>query len=291
VSHSIPIVPLQKVVNLQDLSQSIFFAQAGDNTVNAPLNSPYRSDYYGVGLTTEGTSVLKTDLTTYDIAPNSIAAIAPHVIKQWVMRSADYKSYTVFFKKELLLQFNKQQNFLNEFTFFNSNEQHVLHATNEQAQHVQNNLLLLHDFLNGLHPYKTELIAHQLCIVLYTLQDYFQQINFIRNANITRSQMLATDFKNLVSKYFRQEHGVKFYAQQLHVSAKHLSETIKQETSKTAGEWIDENILLEAKVLLSDNNVTISQVADMLNFTDQSSFGKFFKNLSGQSPKEYKLSL
>jgi AraC family transcriptional regulator, transcriptional activator of pobA len=284
IKKSIPIVPLQKVVNLKDLSQSIFFAGVDGNGVNAPLNSPYRSDYYGIGLTTAGTSILKADLITYDIVPHSIAAIAPHIIKQWVMRSSDYESYTVFFKKELLLQFNKQQNYLDDFIFFKSNEQHVLQASSEQALLVQAQLLQLHDYLKGLHPYKTELVAHQLCIVLYTLQDYFQTIDFTRNANSTRSQLLTADFKNLVSKYFRQEHGVKFYAE-------HFSECVKQETSKTAGEWIDENLLLEAKVLLSDASVTISQVSGMLNFNDQSSFGKFFKNLSGQSPKEYKVSL
>ncbi len=69
-----------------------------------------------------------------------------------------------------------------------------------------------------------------------------------------------------------------------------MSTIIKQTSGKTAGDWIDDYILLEAKALLKSTNMTIQQISDELNFPSQSFFGKYFKRLTGVSPKEYRKS-
>jgi AraC-type DNA-binding domain-containing proteins len=63
---------------------------------------------------------------------------------------------------------------------------------------------------------------------------------------------------------------------------------IKEAGGKSAGEWIDERVILEVKALLKSTNMTIQQISDELNFPTQSSFGKYFKRLTGISPKEYR---
>lgn len=84
---------------------------------------------------------------------------------------------------------------------------------------------------------------------------------------------------------------MRFYASLLHVTPKHLSEVVKAQTGRTAGEWIDQSVILEAKVLLQQKELSISQVADALHFSDQSVFGKFFKVNTGVSPLAYRQSL
>jgi AraC-like DNA-binding protein len=74
----------------------------------------------------------------------------------------------------------------------------------------------------------------------------------------------------------------------LFISAKHLTETIKELTGKTAGAWIDRTLALEAEMLLQHPDYSVQQVSLLLNFPDQSSFGKFFKKETGQSPTEYR---
>jgi AraC family transcriptional regulator, transcriptional activator of pobA len=81
---------------------------------------------------------------------------------------------------------------------------------------------------------------------------------------------------------------VQFYADALFVSSKHLTETIKEVTGRTSGEWIEDAVILEAKVLLRNHEITISQVAENIHFPDQSSFGKYFKKHTGLSPSDYR---
>jgi len=45
---------------------------------------------------------------------------------------------------------------------------------------------------------------------------------------------------------------------------------------------------MEAKLLLETPRLTISQIAENLNFSDQSFFGKFFKKQVGLSPSSYR---
>jgi AraC family transcriptional regulator, transcriptional activator of pobA len=65
---------------------------------------------------------------------------------------------------------------------------------------------------------------------------------------------------------------------------------VKEITGKTAGEIINDFVLLEAKMLLDNPSLSIAEIADELQFSDQSFFGKYFKRLTGMSPKEYRQS-
>lgn len=56
----------------------------------------------------------------------------------------------------------------------------------------------------------------------------------------------------------------------------------------TAGEWIENYVTMEAKMLLKTTDLTIQQISAQLNFANQSFFGKYFKNQTGMSPTDYR---
>ena len=88
--------------------------------------------------------------------------------------------------------------------------------------------------------------------------------------------------------YYKQERSISFYAEKLCLTPKDLSSIIKQATGKLAGEWIDACVVLEAKMLLKCSEKSIQQIAEELNFANQSFFGKYFKHHTGMSPSKYK---
>lgn len=103
----------------------------------------------------------------------------------------------------------------------------------------------------------------------------------------TRRMAYVAEFMQLVHKYHNSERTVRFYADKLFISPKYLSILIKEATGKSAAEWIDEFVILEAKNLLRFSGKNIQQVAYALNFPNQSSFGKYFKHITGMSPSQY----
>lgn len=100
---------------------------------------------------------------------------------------------------------------------------------------------------------------------------------------------IVAKFLLCVSENFKEERRVDFYADKMCLSSKHLSAVVKEVTGKTAGDWIDIYVILEAKVLLRTTSLTIQQISDRLHFANQSFFGKYFKRLTGKTPSAYRL--
>lgn len=103
----------------------------------------------------------------------------------------------------------------------------------------------------------------------------------------SRQQELYTQFIHEVQKSYTKERSISYYADVLCVTPKYLSQIVHQVSGRFAGDWITDFVILEAKALLKSRKYTIQQVADMLNFANQSFFGKYFKDKVGCSPSEY----
>jgi len=134
---------------------------------------------------------------------------------------------------------------------------------------------------------------HRMEVARYLSLAFFYGIGFSifkqdSEKNSTHYEILADKFLHLVQNHYKQERGLEFYANQLCLTPKHLAKVIKETTNKTANDWIDEHVVLEAKALLKSTNMTAQQISDELNFSDQSFFGKYFKRHTGVSPREYK---
>lgn len=99
---------------------------------------------------------------------------------------------------------------------------------------------------------------------------------------------LSDRFIKLVKDKFKTERFLEYYADELGVTPKHLSRTVKAQTGYSAASWIERFLILEAKILLKSTNLTIQQISDNLNFPTQSFFGKYFKKNVGVSPKLYR---
>lgn len=109
----------------------------------------------------------------------------------------------------------------------------------------------------------------------------------VRNSS-SRSKIIFEQFIKLVSEYHLKERNVGFYADKLCLTPKYLSKLIKTATGRSAPDWIDAYVILEAKNLLKYSNVTIKEVVYRLNFPNQSVFYKFFKARTGMTPSEYR---
>ena len=67
-----------------------------------------------------------------------------------------------------------------------------------------------------------------------------------------------------------------------------LFRSVKEASGRTAGEWIDHYVVMEAKMLLGSTDLTVQEISSKLNFANQSFFGKYFKHNTGLSPTEFR---
>ena len=140
------------------------------------------------------------------------------------------------------------------------------------------------------HRFHREVIQYRLLILFMEMCNIVLPVNKGKNKyNImSRKELLLSDFIKLLSINGYNEHEVGFYAKEMCITPQYLSKVIKEITGLTAYDMICENIVTEAKNKLITSNMTIQAIAYILNFTDQASFGKFFKRHTGLSPLKFK---
>ena len=117
----------------------------------------------------------------------------------------------------------------------------------------------------------------------------FQNHNYKdTKTNNNRKQELYNSFLEYVELYHKENREVSFYAKKLCMTSKYLSQILKEVSGRSALEIIDEYAITTIKALLSSTSLNIQQISDEMNFPSQSVFGKYFKRLTGISPKEYR---
>lgn len=251
-------------------------------------NEEYISPYFVVALCHQGHVESKYDLKPVEFRAHDISVMRPgHVIKN-IATSDDYSAQLIIITVSSL-NYNKQQ-YLNHYLAVHKSFDTCpcQHLTEEQYRQVCDAFRLMQTACNLEGIYREELISSAIhtLIVLLSLFRHEQ----IRNPQGAGNQ-LSEQFNNAVIDHYRESRDVNFYARMFHLSPKYFSTLIKQETGISAGEWIDRYVVIQAKALLKrQRNLTVKQVADQMGFFEQASFSRFFKNQTGMTPSEYRVS-
>jgi len=139
------------------------------------------------------------------------------------------------------------------------------------------------------HLFRSQLVMSLLKAMIY---DIGNEIYHFQNhtPKRTRAEAIFNDFIILVKENFRKERRVSWYAKQLCITPKYLSETIKFVSKQSPNEWIDHYVSMEMRVLLKNSTLSIKEIAQQLNFPNQSFLGKYFKEHVGMSPSQYRKS-
>ncbi len=111
----------------------------------------------------------------------------------------------------------------------------------------------------------------------------------VNNTRYNRSMQLTKDFCNLLSQNFIKHRDIGFYAEQMCISSKHLSSSVKAATGQKITEIVANIVIMEAKMQLLSTNKTVQEIAFNLNFPNASFFGKFFKKNTGMSPNSFRI--
>ena len=96
------------------------------------------------------------------------------------------------------------------------------------------------------------------------------------------------NFLNQLSHHYIAQREVAWYAQQLSLTPKYLSETVKQVSGRTASHWIVTMVILEIKSRLRHTEASIKEIASDLHFPNQSFLAKYFKQHTGLTPIAYR---
>lgn len=252
---------------------------------------PLRLDGLILAVRKQGCAQIHVNLREYQVKKNDLVVCASGDIVQSSPNEGTHQVQTLLVASEFLKEMYVSLNSFLPF-FISLKERPIFHLTDEEANDLDAFYKLIEDTVDKDDTYRTEIARRLIAGYLYKLGSILdrRQPEFkAGNANqLKREEVLFNQFINLVSEHHCKERRVDFYAEQLYLSPKHFSTVVKKVSGKTAGEWIDEYVILEAKALLKYSEMSIQEVAYYMNFPNPSFFGKYFKHHTGMSPSEYK---
>jgi AraC family transcriptional activator of pobA len=273
-----------RLFSVPDNSKEYLFVSSGEHPYH---EEPYRAESYAIVYIKEGGVKLNAGLASWEVKAPSIITLGPSVIRYFTKNSDLLKMDVIFFKETFLLERHADLFFLGKFDFFENSDLHVLPLNESGVIKFSKIFELIQLTQTTANYHQSEIIRSYIFALAYEIDAYHRQ-HISGSASSLRGDSLLAKFRLLLSRHYTREHKLDFYADHLHVTPKSLSAAIKKKTGRSAGKWINDIIILEAKVLLQNKMLTVSQISGMLNFSDQSVFGKFFRAGTGVSPVAYR---
>lgn len=253
----------------------------------------FRTNTFSVSLLTDGAAVYKIGMREYSMKPGSFYFMSPQQLRYY-KKIKPWHGYVFVFSEEFIRMFSGVSVYA-EYPFFKLDANVQLQLNEEQLAELLPLLEKLHTYYNGSESDKLKYLFHYMSLVLLKARKWYAEQHTIA-PETDKPVMLSKAFDDLLEKHFfdiasqRSESllAVADFAAALHVSSNYLSDTVKRETGKTPTQIIKERTILEAKSLLRNTRLTVSEVAYFLLFDDPSYFAKYFKAATGVSPSNFK---
>lgn len=256
-------------------------------------SNPIRYDAVILIAVTEGEFEIQIDYISYKTGKNSLILVMPTHITHFTSGSNDLKGWVLVISKSYLMNsphprqqsssvISYMQLKKNPLTLFEADELRTLYTSLDFVRSKMR---------QQTHLFHKESLGLALKLFFLDLGNiYMGKREHYTPPTLSRKEELFLDFQTLLREHCKKQHDVKFYANQLCITTQYLSSILKEQSGRSASQWIQEALMVEAKSLLKAPRINVQQVADELNFPDQSTFGKFFKKHAGISPLAFRKS-
>lgn len=248
-------------------------------------------DAFSILLVRQGDIDITIDNFTYHLSDNLLLDIMDFHMIKGIRLSPDFRGYHLVIERNLFVEALQPEKHRLPASFIASRRNRpILNLSEDDAALLENSLLRIEwNMGRTSHAWQRDVILNELLGFLLEMNNLvYQSLREHVNVNPPGKDTLLFLFIQLLHKHCKEEHTVTFYARELCITPEYLSRILKEFSGKTVNKWIAEALIREAEILLRNPNLTIQQVSDLLYFSDQSSFGKFFKKHKSVSPLGYR---
>ena len=281
-------IPILDICSLSDFRENdIIISRFSDYLKkHSNLHFPHRHNFYHLVLFTKGEGSHTIDFNSFEVKANQIYFMIPGQVHTWNFEG-EMDGYIVNFPSGFFQSFLFQPEYLESFSFFNGNAKDgVIDLSEELIKPIVELFEKMIYQMDLNKPFRLDLIRVlllQLFILIDQKNDRITE-DYTPNYNYT----LLKNFQKLIDKNYTTLKLPMEYAALLYITPNHLNALCKDHLGIPAGEVIRNRIVLEAKRLLINLDLSISEIANALHFNDNSYFTKFFKKQTGVTPEEFR---
>ena len=260
-----------------------------DTFKHTPLpNEPHRMKCLVLGICLSGTAHYSLDTIEYRVKSNDIIIISEGKVLDNYYFSPDCQLMTLVLSYDFFYEIIKEVHDLSALFLF-ARTHPVCPMKPDDVQTIVNYLRMIKEKTDGCkHHFRKEIVRSLITAMIYDISNSIYLIQNLSKSERLRSEVIFAEYIKLVERNFRHERRVSWYAQQLGITPKYLSEMIRHASNRTPTDWIDKYVTLELRVLLRNSTKTVKEITQEMHFPNQSFLGRYFKEHVGLSPTAYR---
>jgi AraC family transcriptional regulator, transcriptional activator of pobA len=263
------------------------FGLYSSNQVKGKIG-PLKSEFFRIAICLRGTVDVDCGLETFHHQTNTIHFNFPNQPFSLYNKSDDMFAYYMLFNEAFIEDLLPLRNLQQQFPFLDYEGVPFLQLDDDEALEIENLFLKINQEIKEKRTNYKKIIQLYINLVLISSLRSYQRQGLAQKIDPKREGTLLARFKKIVAQHFITKRKVEDYATLLAVTPNHLNKHIKEQTGKTASSFIDNMLVMEAKALLRYTELSISEIAYQLDFTDPSHFNKFFKKEVELTPMVYR---
>lgn len=255
--------------------------------VNVP-STPIRMTFIVLGLCTKGEAHYMLDAQPQTVRPGDAFVVAErHVISDF-HASADLDGVCFCVSVNFFREVIQNTSDLSAIFLYARNFP-VLHQEEKDIEKFKKYFNAIKQHINeDTNHFRKELVRTLLLAMFYDLSNVVYHVREDKGKKYSRADVIFNKFIHMIGDHCKRERRVSWYAEQLCITPKYLSECVKAVSRRTPNEWIESYVTLEVSVMLKNTTKTIKEITEEMNFPNQSFLGKYFKEHVGMSPSEYR---
>lgn len=284
--HVLPFKWREELVNLDVNSIGSDIVLIDKPVVTAAFDYPFKIDVTTAVICLKGRTRGRINLKPYETTAPCLIVILPDQILEYEHISDDFEALFIVMSS----RFTESLNIEERFPAFLSIQKNPYVPLNEAELEALTDYyrMIRRTIASRENPHCLEIARLLTKAFFYGFGYNIHVRQQDEEQKKPRQQMLAEKFLGLVQANYHVERNLGFYANELCLTPKYLSKIVRENSGISASDWIDSYVITDAKALLKSTDMTVQQISDRLNFPSQSFFGKYFKRVTGISPRDYK---
>lgn len=270
------------------VSDDIVIFRTDSHALSGYLVSPMLSDAFCILAVKQGSISLSVNYTESRIGMDSMFFFTPRMVISFRDPSDDLVLEGVCFSPAFFDSLSSHVAVYGRMISFLGENTMPVFTQDSGASSCFSSMTGLYRSIRPSSVHRDALLIHLSNLILLQASESLNSSESNENEKVSHKLEIYRSFRKLLAEHYEKEHCIAFYAGRLSITTTYLSRIVRSISGRTVNGQIADLLLTEARRLLDCTDYPIKQIADMLGFADQASFGKFFRGQTGISPTAYR---
>ena len=285
VKYLVEALNLNKKVHYDDF---FVFRFEDCKDISPEIDNPRYKQYFDISISKHDKGVLMVGSESYTNLDNTISFIPPGQLFSYHIPDGESQTegICIMFKSSFFQGNNDIYNIISRFPFFNIRTIPLYKLDKQQQDRLYNLFEEIHTEYDKNDYASKEIIYSYLLIIL----NMINRIIFkdLEPVEFTRHTRVAVQFENIVMRNVLRSNNISDYSRHMNISEVYLRECVRKTTGKSPKQIINNHRILNAKALLHQSSMTVSEISFKLGFDEPTNFIKFFKRYTSITPKQFR---